>query len=263
METKVKDFREKIESEKDNLRGVNLSGADLRGVNLSGAVLTKANLEKADLSGADLSGADLWRANLTNSLLKDVTARNANFHECDFSHSLCQRMNFQNACLNEAIFINASLYGANLTDADLSSTDLRGTDLSGVKGLMSPSEWMEKNFEKSKNGYGYIVYKMFNVIHNKPSYWKVEEGSVIKEEVNPLRSDSGSGINFGTREWIINFIRNTEMRHSEPTVWKCLIKWEWLPDVVVPYNTSGNARCGKLQIIQKADKEIYKEVWNL
>jgi hypothetical protein len=33
-------------------------------------------------------------------------------------------------------------------------------------------------------------------------------------------------------------------------IWKCLIEWQYAPDIVVPYNTNGKARCGKLKLIE-------------
>jgi len=34
-------------------------------------------------------------------------------------------------------------------------------------------------------------------------------------------------------------------------LWECLILFEDAPDIVVPYNTDGKARCGRLQLIKK------------
>ena len=33
-------------------------------------------------------------------------------------------------------------------------------------------------------------------------------------------------------------------------IWKLLIRWEWLPGVVVPYNTDGKIRCERAELVE-------------
>ena len=129
-------------------------------------------------------------------------------------------------------------------EADLRWADLRGADLSGAKGLLSPSAWMEANFEFTDKGV--IVYKAFGDTHyNPPGKWKIEAGEYIEEVANPNRTDDcGCGVNFATLDWI------SKEWGSNITVWKCLIEWRDLPAVVVPYITDGKARCERLQLIE-------------
>ena len=193
--------------ERANLRGANLRDADLRGANLRGA-----NFWDADLRGANLRGANFWDADL----------RGANFWDADLR--------------------GANLRDANLRDADLRDADLRDADLSNCQGLLSSIDYLQKNFKKIKEGY--ICYKTFNSNYDKPDYWKVKEGSIISEVVNPCRTvDCACGVNVGTLKWVKE---NT----NESEIWKCLIEWEWLAGVVVPYHTDGKIRCEKVRLLE-------------
>ena len=91
---------------------------------------------------------------------------------------------------------------------------------------------------------GYIVYKTFGADYAKPDSWTIEPGATIAEVCNPSRTDvCGCGINVAPIEWV--------KQHYKGDVYKLLIRWEWLPGVVVPYNTDGKIRCSRAQIIGK------------
>lgn len=139
--------------------------------------------------------------------------------------------------------IRANLSEADLKGANLREADLNETKLSGSKGLLSPINYMEKNFKKTKEGY--ICYKTFNSTYTTPEYWKIEKGSIISEVVNPCRTtDCGCGINVGTSKWV------KDNSSDDAKIWKCLIRWEWLAGVVVPYHTDGKIRCEKAQLLE-------------
>ena len=160
----------------------------------------------ANLSGANLRGAKLGSANLSSAELR-----------------------------------YAELNGADLSGADLRHANLNGADLSGVKGLLNPIEYIMENFER--NDQGIIVYKAFGEHYTPNSNWKIEEGSIIEEVVNPLPTViSGCGINVATKEWA--------KRECNNQIWKCLIRWEWLAGVVVPYQTEGQIRASRVQLIK-------------
>ena len=162
---------------------------------------------------ADLSGADLHGANLHGADLSGANLRWADLRWAD-------------------------LHGANLHGADLSEANL-----SGCKGLLSTSDYMAKKFKKTKDGY--LCYKTFNSNYTKPDYWKIEAGSIISEVVNPDRTiDCACGVNVGTLEWV------KQNNDKDTDIWKCLIKWEWLAGVVVPYHTDGKIRCEKVQLLE-------------
>lgn len=155
----------------------------------------------------------------------------------------------EQANLSGANMRGANLRGADLRDANLRGADLRGAnlrdanlsyaDLSGCKGLLDPNEWMKANLEKTRQGY--IAYKSFGSNYPPPAHWKIEAGSEISEVVNPFPTfDCACGVNVATKTW----------SDLEGTIWKVLIKWEWLPSVVVPYDTDGKFRCGRVKLLE-------------
>jgi len=165
---------------------------------------------------------------------------------------LCES-NLRESDLREANLCKTNLSGANLCktnlcESDLRESDLRGAnlskaDLSGCRGLISPIEYMEKNFEKAEDGY--ICYKIFSNIYATPDYWEIKNGSIISEVVNPYRTvDCACGVNVGTLDWV------RENNSSNANIWKCIIEWKWLPGVVVPYNTDGKIRCEKVKLLE-------------
>ena len=165
---------------------------------------------------ADLSGADFSEANL-----KGANLRNADLRNADFS-------------------------GVNFRNADLSYANLRSADLSGAKGLINDIDYLAENFEKTNEGYiGYMIHGMYYTI---PEHWKLQPNEIIEEVVNSNRTDTcGCGVNIATKEWI---------KRENPFVtkaWKVLIKWEWLPSVVVPYNTDGKIRCGRAMLLEEVE----------
>lgn len=100
---------------------------------------------------------------------------------------------------------------------------------------------MVENFKTTEEGY--IVYKCFDGQYTHPKSWKIEKGSYIEEEVNSCRADiCGCGINFATEEWVRDNYKNP--------VWECLIEWRDACTIVVPYNTGGKARCGRIKLLK-------------
>ena len=143
--------------------------------------------------------------------------------------------------------VRADLSSADLSFANLSSADLRFADLSQSKGLLKAREWIAENFKKTKNGF--VVYKKIgNTSYTMPKSWNIKAKSFIEDIVNPNPTeDCGCGVNFGTRKWCEN-------NYSEADLWECLILFEDAPDIVVPYNTDGKARCGRLQLVKMIKK---------
>lgn len=134
---------------------------------------------------------------------------------------------------------------ANLTRADLTGADLTGANLSRAKGLSLASDILSDLFKVTKDGI--IAYKIFGAQYGIPESWKLEPGAVITENVNHCRTnDCGCGINVATLDWL------KKTYHGE--IWEVLIRWEWLPDVCVPYVTSGKIRCGKCELVKVVEK---------
>ena len=204
---------------KKHIAWVNGSSDGLQ-ANLRVANLCGANLGRADLRGADLSEADLREANLCEA-------------------DLC------GANLCEADLCGANLCGANLCEADLCGADLRGADLSeanlsGAIGLLDPQAWI-KQFETDPDGV--IVFKVFGLYQSPPKHWIIRAGQTISEIVNTNRTNEcGCGVNFATKAWI-------EKEKEGQEIWKCRISWLALSTVVVPFGTTGKARCGELQLL--------------
>ena len=197
----------------------NLFEADLSEADLSGADLRGANLFEADLSGADLFEADLRGANLRGADLFEADLRGANLFEADLRE--------------------ADLRGANLSMANLSRANL-----SGAKNLISSINFLELHFERIPDGY--IAYKTFGITYKTPESWKIEANSIIEETVNPDRcTKCGSGINVAPLDWVKE---NYGSKGNQ--IWKCLIKWEWLPGVIVPYMSDGKIRCERVQLLE-------------
>lgn len=183
----------------------------------------RANLSGINLSGINLSGADLSSADLSDADLSSADLSGADLYHANLS--------------------DADLSGADLSGADLYRANLSGANLSGTKNLLSPINYLKENFERTDEGY--IVYKCFNNMYSAPDKWDISIGSVIEEEVNPNRTTiCGCGINVAPLDWVRN-----EYPHMQ--VYKLLIRWEWLAGVVVPYNTDGNIRCARAEIIER------------
>ena len=210
------------EGERADLRGTDLSDADLRRANLSGADLRGADLKWADLTGANLEGADLRGADLSRADLREAYLRRAYLREANLS--------------------GVDLRGADLEGVNLTWADLREANLSGVRGVLSQTDFIKANFERTTEGI--IVYKSFCEHYPIPNYWKIEEGQIIEENCNFTRTNAcGCGINVCTKEYA--------QKKLGKEVWKLLIKWEWLCGICVPYHTDGKIRCEKAMLLER------------
>jgi len=220
----------------------------------------RVDMAHADMEGADLVAADLWQANLEGSNLERADLRAAYLREANL-----QGANLRGAFLRRADLRGADLRGANLQDADLEAANLqaakleganlqganiRNADLSGAVGLLDPIDYLQEHFERDPDGRGIIAYKVFGAVLAVPPSWDVRPGRVISEAVHPDRCmECASGINVATLDWIR---RNPFITASRP-VWRVLIRWEWLPGVVVPYNTDGKIRAGRVELLDVVD----------
>ena len=154
--------------------------------------------------------------------------------------------NLFRADLSRAHLSDATLFRADLSGANLSRADLNGVNLSGATGLLVAREWLENNFDNDE--LGVTVFKAAGDTHyDSPDDWVFEPGVFLRETPNPCRTTScGSGVSFGTLAFIQ---QEPKLRHC--TIWRCRIHWLDLADVVVPYNTDGKARCGRLELIEE------------
>ena len=154
------------------------------------------------------------------------------------------RANLSGANLSGANLSRANLSGADLSRANLSRADLRWANLSGAKELLPAVNFMEAHFERTADGY--IAYKTFNSEYAAPASWDIKPGSVINENVNFNRCDTcGCGVNVAPLEWVrCNYGKNGA------SIWKVLIRWEWLCGVCVPYGSDGKIRCERVELIE-------------
>jgi hypothetical protein len=212
--------------------------ADLRGADLQDAELQNADLHLADLQGTHLRHANLQGANLHLT----------NLHGADLHGADLQGADLQGANLQDADLQGANLRGAQLRGANLRDTQLRGANLSSCKGLLNAAEWIRSNFVVERDYI--IVYKRIGqTTYPTPLNWSIEENSVLTEVVHPDRTlDCACGINFGTLKWCSD-------NYTAAQLWACKIEFFDLADVVVPYNTDGKARCGRLTLLYKCDNE--------
>ena len=221
-----------------DLREANLNEADLSRANLSGANLREANLSRVNLHEADLSGADLRKADL----------RWVDLCGADLCRADLRGANLSEANLHEANLREANLCGADLSGADLRGANLREANLSRAD-LLNPVTWLRENFKNVDEGI--IVWKALGeTTYPIPDYWIIAPGKYLEEVVNPMRThDCACGVSFGTLDWI-----KENYKHNIVTgtvqMWKCLITWMDLASIVVPYNTDGKARCGRLKLLE-------------
>ena len=147
--------------------------------------------------------------------------------------------------LSSADLRSADLSGSNLRSADLSGSNLSGSNLSGSNGIMSAIAFMDAHFERTKDGF--IAYKTFGSSYSPNSDWKIEPGSVLTEVVNPDRACScGCGINVAPLGWV----KDNATNGGRLSIWKVLIRWEWLMGIVVPFGSNGKVRCEKVELIE-------------
>lgn len=227
-------LRGDIYSEPANLSYTDLSGLDFRKaylitINMSGSCLIGANMRYAMLDGVILLGSNLSNADLYNAVLKRSVLDNANL---------------TNANLRSVTFDDVSLKNTNFKNAKLKLVNFENIDTENIFGLPTQEEFLDQLFEKTEKGY--IVYKVFGLVYKPPIYWDVKRGSIIEEKVNLNRNIMCLyGINVATKEWIQSF----QGYHDQP-IWKCLLSFEDLDKVCVPYATDGKIRCGRLKLLE-------------
>ncbi len=238
---------------------LDLSGCNLSNVDLSGLNLSYANLQEADLEGANLYNSYLQRANLRGACLRKANLEFSNLEYADLRMANLEGANLNNAYLNKAGLRDVDFSYANLKNAVLVGADLEyaffykaylsGANLSQSIGLPTVNDFISK-LEKCEQGI--IAYKTFGDFNPPNPEWIIAKGEVLEEVCNFDRTSScGSGINVGTRKWVLE--------NTYYVVWKCLIPWEWLAGVCVPYATDGKFRCEKIKLLHPVDRKDLME----
>lgn len=189
--------------------------------------------------------------------LRGVTFEECYFERARFNYTSLRNCRFLYCTLEEASLFRCDLYSASFFASDLTEcvieSDVSHTDMSCVKGILSSSDWMKANLQKIEEGY--VVYKAVgNTTFDPPKSWVVGKGCVLEEVVNPCRNEAcGCGVNFGTARWVWS-------NYAYSHYWKCLIRWEDLPDVVIPYNTDGKGRCARLYLLEQISRDTLKDL---
>lgn len=169
--------------------------------------------------------------------------KRADLRDVDLSRQDLRNIDLSSATLRNVRLRYGTISNVNLRSADLSHVDLSHADLSGAKGLLSAVDFLEQCFERTDTGY--IAYKTFGAQYTPPKNWEIVPGATLTETVNPDRcTECGSGINVAPLGWV------KKRYPCKGPIWKVLIKWEWLPGVVVPYMTDGKIRCEKVQLLK-------------
>lgn len=196
---------------------------------------------KCALSGIRFVDSNWTQLSILRSIIKYCHFYNSKISGSSFMDDEIEYTKF-----SDSEFQVVSMLDCTLTQAEMDRCKHFGFNTSRTKGLITAREFMSK-FEKDEKGY--IVYKALGDTDYKPSpLWKIEEGSYIEENANPNRfEDCGCGVNFGT----LDYVKTYYQRYK---IWKCRIDFDDAPGIVVPYFTTGKARCERLYLIEKIDK---------
>lgn len=232
---------------KSDFTNANLTGADFTGAALIGANFSQANLTSAKFTGANLFKAifkstTFLGANLSCVCLNETNLSGAELIGVNLSYADLAGANFTGTNFAGANLTHVNLVGANLYNANLNGVCLCGANISNAQGLPTARDYISK-FET--DDFGVIVYKAItNTAHAIPDYWNIVPNTFIEEAVNrDATFKCACGISFGTKEWVLD-------NYPKSVIWKCRIHYLDLADVVVPYNTNGAARCGRLELLE-------------
>lgn len=180
--------------------------------------------------GHDLTNLDLSNANMQYSFFEDCRLNNANLTNSNLSNAILHTCDMGGARIRKTIFEN---------------TEFHKTDIRKAIGLMSTTTAMDKFF--GNDGSGYIVYKVFGLRYEPDPTWIIKPGSIIED---PLYDQSrinscGRGINCANMQYLRSVLSDYAR------IWKCRIPNEWIRGemVCVPYNSAGNIRCRRLELI--------------
>jgi uncharacterized protein YjbI with pentapeptide repeats len=229
----------------------NFENACLRNIDFQGCDLQCTNLKDADLSNADLQDIRLYKVNLQHANLENADLSSANLENANLENANLKNANLSYANLKNANFENALFLDTNLKNTNLENANLLHVNVSKTKGLLNPLNWLKENFEQNSDGF--IVSRCFLSPYFKSrDKWVIEEGSVIEEisNLNPTQM-YGCGVTFGTLE----LVKYEVTRYNEKDIWMCLLAYEDLANLCVPYSTNSTARCAKLTLLYKRKED--------
>ncbi len=199
---------------------------------------------------ATFNDLDAREATFNDLDAREATFRNLYAREATFRNLYAREATFNDLDAREATFNDLDAREATFNDLDARATAMKTYNFSGAKWAkrLTASQYLAERFERTDKGY--IVYKTFGAFNMPNPAWVIEPNSVIEEIPNLLPTvECGAGINVAPLRWV-------EENNSRTTpIWKCLIEWDWLSDVVVPWMTDGKIRCGKLRLLEIVERD--------
>lgn len=118
-----------------------------------------------------------------------------------------------------------------------------------------------KGYELNKEGV--IAYKTFGSVYSPRDDWRIRKGSIINEPICDYNvdDDCGFGINVSTLEWVERTygtrFNQDNYNWEYKSIWKCLIKNEWLHAVCVP-RVGLKIRCERVLLLECLKKDHSK-----
>ena len=203
-------------------------------------------------NGTEISNCFFNRCTIYNSIIDYIKIKNNIFNSCTidqlkieetlekttFEKNECKHMLLFNICLNNLKYSN---------------NIFRELYLEKVTGIKSSIDFLKNNFEFTEDGL--IAYKTFNQCYKTPEDWIIKPGSILTSPCSSDRNETCAyGINIAPLEWVKDFSSQRKL-----TIYKVLIRWEWLAGVVVPYDSDGKIRCERCEIISPVDRETGQE----
>lgn len=188
--------------------------------------------------------------------LEHMTFRACSFKSCRFTHGSLSNVDFLDSTFPRTEWVDCSMHNVHFTGSDLSyasfsnthfgSVDFTLANISGTQGIPTQREFLSR-FEKTDAGI--IVYKSIAEPGQKTSYpppphWNVREGEYLFENCERGRHiECACGINFSTEDWC-------RLTYPYVNLWRCLIEWEDLADLTVPFEYGEKARCSRLKLLE-------------
>ena len=228
---------------------------------MDGVIANRCDFDTARMRAIKLRKVEFISTTLTNtdfqfSFIKDSKIKKCKLSFSRFNGTTCENTDFSGSYFFTVNFGHSVFKNCNFTDVYLNDANISNVDFSCTKGIMSQIDYCKQNFEFTNEGL--IAYKVFNRFFTAPEDWKIEKGAVLTENVNYNKAtECGCGINVATRKWIENV--GTDKGWETLTIWKVLIRWEWLMGVSVPFESSGKIRCEKVELVESYENGTFFE----
>ena len=246
-----------------NLTAFDFERADLESSKFYNCVLNHVAFWNVKLNNVDFFNCELTATGIANSTeIKSIV-----FSDCDLSFAYITNTKLIGAHFDYCILDHTQMQYSKIERTTFSKCNGRHTDFnyavfdssifvqcafsslktSGTSGYYNKNGWMAQ-FERDE--LGWIVYKRISNGSQRttefdiPEYWDIAPGNFIEETVNTeVFTECGCGVNFGTLDWCTKYYRRADL-------WKCRIRYEDAASIVVPENSTGKARCGRLELIE-------------